>query len=114
MDRTGGTAVIGRAVDLFYDRMLADPALAGWFDGVDLTALRAHQRSFVIVALGGPDAYAGRDLRTAHHGLEIDDPSYDRAVAHLLTALQEAGVDAVAVTGMRGTLERLRHQIVAA
>jgi hemoglobin len=114
VDRTGGTAVISRAVDLFYSRMLADPALSGWFDGVELPELRSHQRAFLIAALGGPEAYSGRDLRTAHEGLGIDDASYDAALVHLVAALQEAGVDAVAVTRMRRQLESLRHQIVAA
>jgi hemoglobin len=114
VDRNGGTAVITRAVGLFYDRMLADPSLAGWFEGVDMTALRTHQRAFLIAALGGPDAYGGRDLRSAHAGLGIDDTAYDAALVHLVAALAEAGVDAVAAAGMRSRLEGLRHQIVAA
>ena len=53
-ERLGGMVSIDVAVDRFYDRLLADPDLAGFFDQVDLRRLRAHQKAFLAMALGGP------------------------------------------------------------
>jgi truncated hemoglobin YjbI len=44
------------AVDRFYDRLLADPQLAGFFDSVDMRRQRAHQKAFLAMPLGGPRA----------------------------------------------------------
>src|SRR5262245_49676415 len=65
-DRLGGTVAIDAAVDVFYGRVLADPELAPFFARVDLRHLRAHQRAFLAMALGGPERYRGRDLSDAH------------------------------------------------
>jgi NTE family protein len=54
-DSIGGAAAVRAAVDDFYDRVLADPELAPFFDGTDMRRLKAHQRSFVAAAIGGPE-----------------------------------------------------------
>jgi hypothetical protein len=38
----------------FSVRIIADPALAGYFAGVDLDAIRAHQVELLAAAVGGP------------------------------------------------------------
>ena len=64
-DEIGGAAAVSAAVDAFYDRVLADPTLAPYFEGVDLGRLKGHQRSFIAAAIGGPDAYLGRAMSDA-------------------------------------------------
>ena len=69
-DEIGG-ARDERAVDGFYERVLADPTLAPYFDDVDLGRLKGHQRSFIAAAIGGPDAYLGRAMSEAHAHLDV-------------------------------------------
>lgn len=83
---------IRAAVDIFYDRMLADPALSGMFESGDLDRLRSHQRAFLLQALGGPSLYSGRDLRRAHTGLGITADQFEVAIVHLIASLREVGV----------------------
>ena len=72
---------------MFYQRVLDDPELSGFFDGVDMSRLRAHQRAFVTAALGGPELFVGRSLRNAHAGLRIDNRAFD-AVAEQLEPMR--------------------------
>ena len=67
--RVGGEAVIQAAVDRFYERVLADPALSHFFIGVSMSRLKAHQFAFLSQALGGPKQYSGASMRDAHSKL---------------------------------------------
>jgi hemoglobin len=104
---------VGRAITLFLERMTSDHLLAWAFDGVDLERLHKHARAFVIAALGGPDLYTGRDLRTAHIGLELRDEHFDAAVDHLITSLGAVGITDSLTAALASRLEPLRDQIVS-
>jgi len=115
----GGAPALSVAVTVLYDRLLADPELAPWFDGVDLPRLREHQRDFLTVVLGGPPEigslarYQGRGIEIAHRGLTIPDAAFDRMRDHLLATLIELGV-APAVADQAGArLETYRASVVA-
>ncbi|HPM51666.1 MAG TPA: group 1 truncated hemoglobin, partial [Rhodoglobus sp.] len=103
---------IGALVDSFYHRMLADPEVNEWFRGIDLNRLKEHQRAFLAVGLGGPEAYDGRSMRTAHTGLAITQDAYTTAVAHLTEALIQLGVDEPIVRQVIKRIETMRAAIV--
>jgi hemoglobin len=113
-DRLGGETVVATVVDLFYDRVLADPALAGYFTGIDLTRLKEHQRRFVGQALGSEVPYAGRTMQVAHAELGINAADFDRVVDHLATSLADAGVDAPTIGTIADRLAPLKGEIVTA
>ena len=75
-DRIGGDDTVRAAVDLFYDKILDDPSLVGYFDGVDIPHLRVHQRAFISAALGGPEEYSGPSIRSIHAGLRVTDAAF--------------------------------------
>ncbi|MEO5921793.1 MAG: group 1 truncated hemoglobin [Pseudolysinimonas sp.] len=103
---------IRKAVDLFYTRVLADPLLADMFGAADLPVLRAHQRLFLLQALGAPALYSGRDLKIAHSDLAINDAAFDRTIAHLIASLREVGVAPDVVDRAAVDIEALRALIV--
>jgi hemoglobin len=111
-DSIGGAPAVAAVVDDFYARLLADPKLAPFFDDVDLAGLKAHQRSFIAAALGGPEIFAGRDLATAHTGLGITDADFHAVVSHLVGTLTALGVPAETISQIGGALAPLRAQIV--
>lgn len=113
MQSTSGAEAIRAAVERFYDRILADPALARYWVGVDVPRLRRHARIFVLGALGGPEVYEG-DVAGAHRGLGIDDADFDRVAAALVDALREAGVSDDVVELGRRRVDELRAVIVTA
>jgi hemoglobin len=109
----GGAPAVSAAVDELYRRVLADPALAGYFAGVDVARVKAHQRLFVTAALGGPGGYRGRSMREAHAALHVRDSDFDRVVGHLVATLAALGVDGPTVDAITDLLGPLRQEIVA-
>lgn len=101
-DRLGGAPAVAAAAELFYRKVLADPKLSGYFDDVDMDAQVAKQAAFLTMALGGPNNYTGRDLRTAHASLPgLTDEHVDLVIGHLAATLTELGVapDDIAAAG---------------
>jgi truncated hemoglobin YjbI len=92
-DRLGGAPAVAAATELFYRKVLADPRLSRYFDSVDMDHQIAKQTAFLTMALGGPNSYTGRDLRTAHAGLAgLSDQHVDLVIGHLAETLRELGV----------------------
>ena len=92
-DRLGGAPAIQAAAEVFYRKVLADPVLAPYFDDVDMDRQIAKQAAFLTMALGGPNNYSGRDLRSAHARLAgLADEHVDRVIMHLAETLRELGV----------------------
>jgi len=110
-ERLGGMVGIDAVVDLFYDRLVGDPEVAPFFDRVDLRRQRGHLKAFLAAALGGPNAYQGRELGEAHAHLSITDHHVDLVGGHLAAVLAGLGVSPAlideivsAVDGMRDAL----------
>ncbi|WP_052396930.1 group I truncated hemoglobin [Streptomyces sp. NRRL F-5123] len=113
-DAIGGAPAVEAVVDLFYDKVLADPELAGWFEGRDMERLKRHQRLFVGQALGAREPYPGRTMERAHQGLAITGAAFDLVVGHLAAALAEAGVDAPTIGTVAAALLPLKDAVVTA
>ena len=113
-DEIGGQPVIKTATTVFYSRVTSDAALSQWFEGVDISRLRAHQRAFLAAALDGPQLFTGLDLGEAHAERAITDDAYTRVVAHLITTLDDLGVAERILTEVELRLESLRSQVVTA
>ncbi|WP_326558327.1 group I truncated hemoglobin [Micromonospora sp. NBC_01796] len=111
-ERIGGAVAVQAAVRIFYERVLAEPDLAGYFETVDMAAQRRHLGAMLTVLLGGPDAYAGRGLAQAHQGLGIPSAHYARVGAHLLATLMWLDVPADVVDHIRETLAQVESQVV--
>jgi hemoglobin len=105
-------AAIRAAVDILYDRLLADPAVSCMWHGIDLPRLKAHQRAFLLQALGGPGLYAGRDMQTVHQPLGIGDEQFTATLVHLTESLREVGVAADVIERARSDIQKLRPLIV--
>ncbi len=94
-DQLGGEKAVDAAVDLFYKKVLADDRVNGFFKGVDMNRQLAMQKGFLTFAFGGPNNYAGRDLRGTHAHLVqrgLNDSHFDIIVEHLGASLKELGV----------------------
>lgn len=111
-DVIGGDAAISAAVDLFYDRVLADPMLAPLFVHTDLARLKGHQRAFLALLLRGSGTYNGRTMRAAHAGRGITGAHFDRVATHLVETLAALGVPAELIGQILGGVAPLRDEIV--
>ncbi|GAA4545447.1 group 1 truncated hemoglobin [Pseudonocardia xishanensis] len=110
-DEIGGAAAVSAAVEQFYERVVADPELAPYFDGIDLARLKGHQRMFIAVALGGPEKYVGRSMGEAHARLHILPAHFDLVVGHLVATLDGLGVPQETIGRIGASLAPLKAEI---
>jgi len=113
-DLLGGDRQPMRSVtSAFYRRVLADDMLAPFFAGVDMDRQSVMLAEFLAMAFGGPHAYTGRDLRTAHAQLRgLTDAHFDRVVAQLASTLREFGVAEGDVATVGAVAETLRDDVL--
>ena len=95
-ERLGGQAAIMAAVDLFYQKVLADDLTKPFFTALDMQAQTKKQIAFMTWAFGGPEEFRGRDLTVAHANLVrskgLTDVHFDAVAKHLDATLRELGV----------------------
>ena len=98
-DAVGGGPAVSAVVNDFYERVLGDPQLAPYFEGVDMARLKRHQALLVTQVLGGPANYDGRSLSEAHAGLGIDSDDFNAVVGHLAASRRRTGACRASAAG---------------
>jgi len=94
-EQLGGAPAVEAAVDLFYRKVLTDPRISDFFEGVDMDRQISKQKAFLTMVFGGPVAYSGQDLRRGHAHLVargLNDSHFDAVIEHLGGSLAELGV----------------------
>jgi hemoglobin len=109
----GGHAGVSATVDSLYRRLVGDPMVAPYFEGVDLDRVRSHMTDFLVVVLDGPDRYHGRTLVAAHAQLGITDDAFDSTASHLLDALEERAVRPEVLDLVLDRVAPLRSSVVS-
>lgn len=92
----GGEETVRDATELFYKKVFADETLRPFFQTTDMDQLRARQRMFLSMLLGGATPYTGKDIASAHagaRGLGLNDGHFDRFMRHFRDALKEVGIE---------------------
>ncbi|PRX44692.1 hemoglobin [Prauserella shujinwangii] len=111
-EEIGGQDALVAVVDDFYRRVLADPALASFFAGTNMSQLKGRQVEFFAAALGGPDHYGGRPMREVHRGRGIQREHFDLVAGHLTESLLAAGVPGPTTDTIIATIAPLADDIV--
>ncbi|MDP1708219.1 MAG: group 1 truncated hemoglobin [Gammaproteobacteria bacterium] len=114
-EKIGGEAAVNAAVDIFYRKVLADPRINQFFEGVDMEKQAAKQKAFLTVAFGGPNKYTGKDLRNAHAHLVqrgLNDSHFDAVMEHLGGTLVELKVPAELITQAAAIAESTRNDVL--
>jgi hemoglobin len=114
-EQLGGDAMVAKTVTRFYGRVVADPLLRPFFEGMDMRRMEAMQKAFLTTAFGGPNAYSGRDMRRAHERLVqrgMGDAHFDAVVKHLDSTLAELEVNKTLRDWARALTESLRKDIL--
>ena len=115
-DDLGGAPAVAAALDAFYVKVLHDPQLSPYFDGVDMTQLKTKVGAFFAMALGGPSEYHGGDLRASHARLRtmgLDDSTTDVFLGYFRDVLTEFGVAAATIDAVLAVAESARPEILA-
>jgi hemoglobin len=91
-ERIGGEAAVEAAVDVFYRKVLADDRISHYFESVDMDTQRSKQKAFLTFAFGGPHAYQGKDMRTAHAKMNLSEADFAAVMENLGATLKELNV----------------------
>jgi len=112
--RLGGYDAIAAVTDDFITHLATDPQLGRFFTGLSTDSklrVRQHVVDFLCVATGGPCKYTGRDMKTAHTGLNISEADWNASVKYLVGTLDKFKVpekeksDVVtAIGGLKGDI----------
>jgi hemoglobin len=90
--RLGGYDALAAVTDDFIGRLATDTQLKRFFAGHNkegITRIRQHVIDFLCVATGGPCAYTGQDMKTAHTGLGITEEDWNASVKDLVATLDK-------------------------
>lgn len=107
-DRLGGESAVETAVDIFYEKVLADERISMFFENLDMVAQAMKQKNFLTMVFGGPSNYGGKDMRSAHAHLGLSEEHFDAVVENLAGTLKELGVsddDIGEVAGIANTVK---------
>ena len=88
--RLGGYDAIAAITDDMIPRFVGDPQLKPFFRGLNAEhqrLVRQHLVDFLCQATGGPCYYTGRDMKTAHTGLNITDEQWQAAMKEVAASL---------------------------
>lgn len=111
-ERIGGDPAVDKAVDIFYDKVLADERISGFFDNLDMVAQARKQKAFLTMAFGGPHNYTGQDMRNAHAHLGVNDEHFDAVVGHLAATLAELGISDSDIGEVAKVAESVRADVL--
>ena len=108
-----GSRVTSGMAECLYDRLLDDPELAPFFEGVDIDRLREHAADFLTVLTGGPDIYRGRDLREAHAGYRISKNQFEQVMDHITATATELAIEAQDIETITAAIRSYEGDVVS-
>jgi hemoglobin len=110
--RLGGAARIGAIVDDAIDRHAVNPTLAPRFRGKDLPKLKVLGTQFFCAGIGGPQRYEGRDLRTAHAGMNVSEQEFLATMDDIVAALNAHGAGQAELNEVVAILYALKGEVL--
>ena len=84
-----GQAGVDRVVDRTVDLSLADPRIKDIFEAHDMVRLRRTLKEQFCYILNGGCSYSGRDMKTVHKDLGVQNTDFNILVEHLQTAMED-------------------------
>jgi hemoglobin len=114
-DRLGGYDAVSAVVDDFLAALGKDPMFDRFGHGRGANSLqRAKQliKDQICSLTGGPCAYIGRDMATAHQGLEITQKEWDASVQHLQATLVKFKVGEKEQKELLAMVDKLKADII--
>jgi hemoglobin len=106
--RLGGPDAINAAVDEVIKVSKADPRLAGRLSG----KCDAKLKEQLCAATGGPCTYTGRDMKTAHKGLNITEAEFGAVAENLVKVLDAFKVPEKEKNELVGLIAPMKGDIV--
>lgn len=116
-ERLGGTDGITAIVDEVVEAHMTNPAIKARFlplknDPEHFAEVKQHLINFFIMGSGGPQMYTGKDMHSAHVGMNISQGEYMSVIDDILTALDKKNVDEQSRKDVLAILFSLKDQMI--
>jgi hemoglobin len=111
--RLGGADGIGRLVDDVIAAHLNNPVVKTRFENIkDLEHAKNMARQFFSAGSGGPVSYTGKDMLTAHKGMNISEQEYLAVMDDIVGAMENNGLNEDTKKDVIAILYSLKDQII--
>ncbi|HEV2041499.1 MAG TPA: group 1 truncated hemoglobin [Casimicrobiaceae bacterium] len=111
-DRLGGQGAIVAVVDDFVGNVAADNRINKFFAKTDIPRLKRLLVEQICAGTGGPCTYTGRDMKSAHAGMGINDAQFNALVEDLVKSLDKFKVPEKEKGELLGILGPMKPSIV--
>ncbi|GLP97070.1 group I truncated hemoglobin [Paraferrimonas sedimenticola] len=93
-DRLGGEDGMRKISSDIIDLHLVNPKIKDRYAGCKPEKLKEGLSTFLMQGTGGPQNYHGKDMRSAHEAMNIDDIEYMSMIDDMMKAFEMNGVEA--------------------
>ncbi len=107
----GEEAGLVKLMDVFMDKMLADPRMRPFFENTDQAKVKKHLVEQFCVILGGQCTYTGRDMKSSHSALGINRANFNALVEDLQWAMNKQGIPFRAQNKLLAKLAPMHREI---
>ncbi len=108
----GGNTGIGKVIDDFLGIWQGDPRINGALKDADVERLGYLLKEQITQLTGGPAAYSGRDMKSAHQELGLHNADFNALAEDLQQAMDKNGVPVRAQNKLLAKLAPMQHVIV--
>ena len=117
-DRLGGADGIEKIVDDAVDAHMLNPAISARFipykaQPERLAVIKKHTVDFFSAGSGGAVSYTGRDMPTAHQGMNINAAEYMEVVDDIMLVLDKHQIDEESKKDVLAILWSLKGMIIS-
>lgn len=113
-ERLGGKPAIAAVVDDFIANVAADPRINARFANTDIPRLKQLLAEQICAGTGGPCRYSGRDMKSAHAGMNVTEAEFTALVEDLVKTLDKYKVPTKEKSELLGILGPMKQDIVGA
>ena len=111
----GGEPAIKAVVKDFVEQEVApDPRINAFFKNADIPGLEQKLYDQICAASGGGCTYTGKDMKTAHAGMNIKEADFNALVEDLVKSLDKFHVKDADKQALLGVLGPMKGDIVTA
>lgn len=113
--RLGGYDAISAVADNLLSRLMQDEQLGRFWQNRGTDGINREKQllvNYLCANAGGPMLYTGRDNKTSHKGMGIDESDWNRFIAHLNETLQSFNVPAPETNQVLAFIQSTKADIV--
>ena len=113
--RLGGYDAIAAVADNLLPRLMGDARLGRFWQHRAADSVRREKQlliDFLCASAGGPLLYVGRDMKTSHEGMGIDEGDWQAFRGHLEATLDAFKLPAIERADVLGFIDSTKADIV--